>query len=439
MKRRTLLLGGAAVAAGAATLIWRPKDLGGPHDAYFSALNELLKTSGPGRPVMLIDLDRMNHNIDVLAGSVGPDRTYRVVVKSLPSVELVQHVMQRAGTRALMVFHQPFINAVAAAIPEADVLIGKPMPVAAAETFYRTFDTAANSAFDPSTQLQWLIDTPRRLAQYQSLAKRLGLRLKINFEIDVGLHRGGFPEPAAIDAVLQAIEEDPEHLVLGGFMGYEPHLTGLKATLKDPAVQSVLSIYRGFIDRAKVRGIDVDRLTLNGAGSHTLRIYEGDATMNDLSAGSGVVKPMDFDTFHLAENTPALFIGTPVLKRYDKLKLPGDPAIGKLLSAWDPNRRQLFFIYGGYWKARFVSPPGVPEAIYHSTNQEPVTTSHSVDLGVDDYMFLRPTQSEHVMLQFGDLLVVKDHEIVHRWPVFESGFRDLPGHRIEIGPDSQEM
>ena len=112
MKRRTLLLGGVGVAgaAVAAGLIWRPRDHVLPHDAYFSALNDLLKQSGPGRPVMLIDLDRMNHNIDMLAKSVGPDKTYRVVVKSLPSVELVRHVMTRANTRALMLFHQPFIK-----------------------------------------------------------------------------------------------------------------------------------------------------------------------------------------------------------------------------------------------------------------------------------------------------------------------------------------
>jgi D-serine deaminase-like pyridoxal phosphate-dependent protein len=34
-------------------------------------------------------------------------------------------------------------------------------------------------------------------------------------------------------------------------------------------------------------------------------------------------------------------------------------------------------------------------------------------------MFLRPTQSEFVMLQFGDLLAVADGEIVDRWPVFD--------------------
>jgi D-serine deaminase-like pyridoxal phosphate-dependent protein len=33
-------------------------------------------------------------------------------------------------------------------------------------------------------------------------------------------------------------------------------------------------------------------------------------------------------------------------------------------------------------------------------------------------MFMRPTQSEFVMLQFGDLLVVSGNQIVDKWPVF---------------------
>ena len=201
-------------------------------------------------------------------------------------------------------------------------------------------------------------------------------------------------------------------------MGYEPHLTGLKAKLESPSVQSVLSIYQAFIDQAKARGVDTEKLTLNGAGSHTLSIYENDNLMNDLSAGSGIVKPMDFDTFYMKGNYPALFIATPILKRYDELKLPGDPAIAKLLPLWNPNMQRLYYIYGGYWKAKIVSPAGVADPIYQSTNQSPITTSNSVDLQIDDYIFLRPTQSEHVMLQFGDILVVKGGEIIDNWPVF---------------------
>ena len=71
----------------------------------------------------------------------------------------------------MMVFHQPFLNAVAQAFPNSDVLLGKPMPVAAVETFYRTLGPAK---FDPETQVQWLIDSPERLLQYQALAGALG-------------------------------------------------------------------------------------------------------------------------------------------------------------------------------------------------------------------------------------------------------------------------
>ncbi len=417
MKRRSLLAGtvGVAALATGAAVLWRPEDKGAPHDAYFSKLNALLKRDGPGRPVMLIDTERMNHNIDVLTNSVGPDKTYRVVVKSLPSVPLLQHVMQRAKTDALMVFHQPFLNAIAETFPRADTLIGKPLPVSAVRTFYKKL---GNTPFNAENQVQWLVDTPERLLQYQTLARELGIKMRINLELDLGLHRGGF-EIAAFDTALKIMQEDSTHLQFSGFMGYEPHLTGLKASLDQPSVQKVLNIYRGFQDKARSAGISVDQLTLNGAGSHTLRIYERDNTMNDLSAGSGVVMPTDFDTYHLSENRPALFIATPILKRYDDLIIPGDPWFTDLLPKWNPNMQRLYYIYGGYWKARMVSPPGVPAPLYQSTNQSPITTSKRVDLQVDDYMFLRPTQSEHVMLQFGDLLPVKDGEISERWPVFQ--------------------
>lgn len=418
MKRRNLLIGTGALTAAAAggVMLWRPEDRGAPHNAYFSALNEMLKAEGPGRPVLLLDLARMNHNIDLLARSVGPDKTYRVVAKSLPSVELLAHVMGRAGTRALMVFHQPFLNQVAESFPDSDVLMGKPMPFLAARAFYGKLGT---SGFDPSRQLQWLIDTPQRLGEYQMLARTLGVRMRINVELDVGLHRGGVEDPNQLDAMLQTIAADPDHLSFAGLMGYEPHLTGLRAGLDHPSVQDVLGRYRAGIDRVKAAGYDPLSLTLNGAGSHTLKIYENDRTMNDLSAGSGVVKPTDFDTYHLAENLPAAFIATPVLKTYDHLYAPGEPLIADVLEWFDPNMRRLHYIYGGYWKARYVSPPGIPEPLYHSTNQEPFTTSEAGALAVGDHAFLRPTQSERVLLQFGDLYVVENGALVDRWSVFQ--------------------
>ncbi len=412
MKRRSFVTRTATLAASAGMggLLWAPfarsKTPSRGHDAYFSKLNALLKRDGPGHPVMLLDTERMNHNIDRITASVGEAKQYRVVVKSLPSVQLLEHVTQRAKTQALMVFHQPFLNATAQAFPESDVLLGKPMPVTAARTFY---DKLGHAKFDPATQVQWLIDSHERLLQYQTLAKTLGVKMQLNFEIDVGLRRGGLAEPEALSAALAVVAADPEHLSISGLMGYEPHLTGRRADLNHPDVRKVLGIYNGFIDRLKAADINPEKLTLNGAGSHTLKIYEKDRTMNDLSAGSGVVMPTDFDTFHLTDHRPAMFIATPILKRYTKNPfMPEPPA----------NMRQVYYIYGGYWKAQMTSPTDVGDTIYQSTNQSPIATSADVDLEVDDYMFLRPTQSEFVMLQFGDLLAVTDSEISGRWPVF---------------------
>ncbi|MEM8765981.1 MAG: alanine racemase, partial [Pseudomonadota bacterium] len=239
MKRRTLLLGTGTLAAGVAgTLLWKPSDNGAPHNDYFSTLNQLLKDAGPGRPSLIVDRARMNHNIDQLVSSVGPDKTYRVVVKSLPSIELLRHVTERANTQALMVFHQPVLNLIAESFPQSDVLLGKPMPVQAARTFYEqhtkflqraspvsTNDAiTAAGAFDPAAQLQWLIDSPARLAEYQALAQALGIHMRINVEIDVGLHRGGLEDPAVLTAMLATIADNPEHLSFAGLMGYEPHL-----------------------------------------------------------------------------------------------------------------------------------------------------------------------------------------------------------------------
>ena len=42
-----------------------------------------------------------------------------------------------------------------------------------------------------------------------------------------------------------------------------------------------------------------------------------------------------------------------------------------------------------------------------------------LDISPDEFVFLRPHQSEAVFLQFGDIAVYEDGAIVERWPVFD--------------------
>ncbi|MAE96556.1 MAG: alanine racemase [Deltaproteobacteria bacterium] len=414
MKRRSFLLAAIGVAAGAWWL--RPADRGrGGHDGYFAGLSEALKREGLARPTLVVDLDRLDANIAATTRAMKP-REFRVVAKSLPAAALLDYVMQRAGTRRLMVFHQPFLNAVAAAHPGTDLLLGKPMPAAAAHRFYEHLQPGD---FDPTRQVQWLIDSPERLRQYRELAEALDTKLTINVEIDVGLRRGGMKQPADLVRLLAVIDQDPR-LRFGGLMGYDAH-AALPETLNLRAreFEQVEARYRGFLQawREHAGGRGEEELVLNAAGSPTYRMWDGiDGLANELAVGSGLVKPLDFDIDTLTEHVPALFIGSPVLKVEEGLELPAID-LGPLHQLWDPNRARTFFVYGGYWKAEPVSPRGLAtHPVYgRSTNQEMLNGSRQVELAVDDTVFFRPTQSEFVMLQFGPIAAVRAGRVVDFW------------------------
>lgn len=419
MQRRHFLLG--TVGLGAVGL-WmaRPSAQGdGGHNEYFQQLSKALKDEHLARPSMLVDLDRVDHNIAELRKYVGADKAYRIVAKSIPVPGLIDYAMRKAQSNRLMVFHQPFLNKLVQDAAGTDVLMGKPMPVAAAQRFYQQFQPGP---FLPARQLQWLIDSEQRLNQYAELARGLGVQMKLNIEIDVGLHRGGLQSPQELSLILDKIATDP-NLSFSGLMGYDPQVAKAPTLmgLQDREFAKVQAKYRAFMQVLETHGSsNPGELTFNAAGSPTFRRWRDvHGLANEVSAGSALVKATDFDIPALDTHKAAVFIATPVLKTSPGVKMPIVPALGQLQSAWDPNRARTFFVYGGYWKAKPVSPAGLStNPLYgHSTNQEMLNGSTNVNLNVDDYVFYRPTQSEFVMLQFGDILAVRKGKIEALWPV----------------------
>ena len=424
MNRRGFLLSslgvGAALTGVAAWL--RPSDQGAPYSAYFQALNRELQRAGPMRPVLLIDLDRLDQNIEVVKASLARSgKQLRLVEKSLPAPGLLAYIGARVGSQRLMSFHQPFLNQDARHFPQADILLGKPLPVRSAQLFYASH----SGPFDPGRQLQWLLDTPERLQQYLALAKGLATRMRINIELDVGLHRGGVSDHATLEAMLALIAGNPQHLQFAGFMGYDPFvgmdLPGLLGTPQQ-LLAKVMALYEGYVAYTRERYPQLwhAQLTLNTAGSPSYRLHESERLSTELAVGSALLKPTHFDLASLSEHVPAAYIATPVLKAGGPLQIPLLEGTSRLLSWWDANQRASFFVYGGNWQAEPESPAGLQNSSLYgrSSNQELLTASPTCGLGVDDHVFLRPTQSESVLLQFGELLAVRGGKLVERWPVY---------------------
>ena len=421
-QRRLLLL--TALAAPVAYLAAKkPGRNGGAHNDYFLSVQAALRKAGLFRPTLVIDRHQLAHNLGRLKANLPKNKKYRVVAKSLPSLPLIREVRLAMNTDRLMVFHQPHLNLVAAQMPDAQMLLGKPMPAGAAKRF---FDDHKPNAFRPR-QVEWLVDTPERIREYRELAPAVmpkGERLRVNLELDVGLHRGGFGSATDVASAIRELKDDPA-LEFSGFMGYEAHAAKMPDALGgvQGALAKAWAFYEDCVSAARETlgsAYDGDALTLNLGGSNTYEYYDESSPGNELAMGSGLVKPTDFDTAGLADHVPACYIATPVLKALDHTDIPGLEALTGLFRAWDPNTARTFFIYGGYWHATPVSPPGLQlnDIWGHSTNQEMLNGSTGVQLGVGDYVFYRPHQSEFVFLEFGDIAVYEGGAIVDSWPVF---------------------
>ncbi len=413
--RRRVILAAAAIAAATAVAALRKRDHGGRHDAYFLRLSDALRAAGIARPVLVVDRARLRANIAALNRTLAGSRlATRIVVKSLPARRLLEEVATGVGSDRFMVFNGPMLLETLRWRPDAELLLGKPLGAAEVRSV-----CGALAALDlPGRGPQWLVDSAERIRQYDAIARAHGRVLRVSAEIDVGLHRGGFADATELAAALDLIKASP-NLAFSGLMGYDPHVP--KSPSPERAYDAVVRRYTESVAVVRERmGADTAALTFNTAGSPTYALHARDRIASEVAVGSAFVKPLDFDLSTLSHHVPAAFIATPVLKAQDRTQIPGLESLGGVMTFLDANAERAFFIHGGHWLAQPESPPGLEfNPIFgRSSNQEMLNGSRSVELHADDYVFFRPTQSEAVLLQFGDLLVYEDGRITDRWPTF---------------------
>lgn len=420
LSRRQLMMatGLGAVAAGIAV---KPSDQGAPHNAYFVALSQALTKAGLAQPTLIIDKQALDDNIQQVKQALvshQPVLPVRLVVKSLPSLALLNYLSQQLNSQRFMVFNLPMLTTVTQSYAQGDFLLGKPLAALAVQEWLRIENNRA-----ALSNIQWLIDSPQRLSEYSELAKQFNVQLRVNLEVDVGLHRGGFADVGELKQVVQTIKNNPQ-LQLAGLMGYEAHVGKLPTILnmQQKAWHHFKSSYQQAISILTEAGYESQKLTLNAGGSPTYTLHAKDTVANEVAVGTAFVQPCDFDLPTLTQHKAACFIASPVLKALNPALIPAIEWADGLRRWWDVNNEQGYFIHGGNWLAKPVSPQGLAlSGLYgRSSNQELWLGSVSQGLQVNDYVFFRPQQSEAVFLQFGDIAVFdgQQKQISQYWPVF---------------------
>ncbi len=390
--------------------------------SYFKGISQALNDIGCARPVLVLDKARVDHNIARLQQVLSCGFAFRLVAKSLPSLPLLEYVLTQTGSQRLMCFHLPFMLQVLNYFKQADILLGKPLPVAAMHYFERGVAAKKLPLNETYKRVQWLVDSPERLEEYEAFAAQHERKLRISLEIDVGLHRGGFSTDAAFIAALRYIKNS-SYLSLSGLMGYEAHITKIPLLFGGPdgALKLAKAKYRQFVALVREEFGVIEGLCLNVGGSTTYPLYQHDDLefCNELATASALVKPVDFDVFTLEKHQPAAWIATPVIKSLQAPALPGPQWVSRVMRSTGMLPKQACFIYGGNWLADPAYPAGAkPVALFGpSSNQEMRAMPAGANLKPGDWMFLRPRQSEAVLLQFGDIAVYENGQINDWWSV----------------------
>ena len=383
---------------------------------YFQQLTQDLKQQGTGTPQLILDLAQYRHNLEVVQSKLPAQLQPRLVVKSLASIQLLKLASEKLNSQRFMVFHLPYLSCISASFPQADILLGKPMPIQAVKSFYQTLSD--QNKINDQGSIQWLIDDVEHLQQYLQLAQRLNIRLHVNIEIDVGLHRGGVQTQQQFIALMKLIQHNAAYLKLSGLMGYDAHVAKLPKILKSPdksyqQSQQMYQQYKSILQR-KFPDLWHEGLCFNGGGSPTFMQHCQQSVCNDLAFGSMLLKPSDFDLENLSALSCALWIAAPILKVLPCSQIPGLELLNYL-----PHQYKAVFIYGGYWRADYIYPEkSRPHVLYgRSSNQEMLQVPMQCDIHVDDYVFLRPTQSEALIPQFDQLYVYVEGKFL-QWQTF---------------------
>jgi D-serine deaminase-like pyridoxal phosphate-dependent protein len=396
-----------------------PPPLDYPSPDYFDKISSDLDAAGIGTPVVFIDMDRVDSNIDAIALALAPPLAYRIVEKSLPSLDLLSYVSQRSGSSKFLVLHLPFLSALLAAFPAAEVLVGKSHLTSAVRAFFQGQPSGTDLAAI-AARVIFIADTPARLDELVQLAGTLGVTLRLAIEIDVGLRRSGLQSPTELGPMLDVFLGTTA-VQFAGFLGYDGHVafaTGGSLDAVNKAWTAATAAYQSFVDVLEddFPGLAaLPNLVFNSGGSSTFPMYSTGTPVNDVAAGGGVLRPGAYPDHVISALRPAIFIATPVLRQYSAPQLPffTPEQSAKVLEGL-----QGLTIYGGGWPAYFTHPAGIQPAPFVSDptdlvmvpNQGMVTAPAELDIEPGDWVFYHPRQSD-VLFQFDRILQVRGGQL----------------------------
>lgn len=376
---------------------------------------------GHALPAAVLDLDLLEDNARALLDRAGR-LPIRIGTKSVRCVDVLRRVQSVSPRYAGLLCYSAQEAAWLASQGFDDLVVAYPTADVA------DLDCVARQrAFGKHIVL--MVDDAAQLEPLIARARALGVVFLVAIDLDCstvfprlyfGARRSPIKTPDSALALARVIASHPQALKLVGLMGYEGQIAGLQDDVPGQGVRNTLlrALKRSSVaEIGKRRGATVAALRaagfeldfVNGGGTGSLESTRVDASVTEVTVGSGLYAPGLFDHFQHFQHAPSLCFALQVTR------CPTDGIVTCLGGGYvasgpaGSDRLPRPFLPAGM---KLLNQEGAGEV------QTPVSLPAGTSLSIGDPVFFRHAKAGELAERFSHFLLLRAGTVEQRAPTY---------------------
>jgi D-serine deaminase-like pyridoxal phosphate-dependent protein len=375
--------------------------------------------------VTFLDLAAFDNNVSIFKEfAVRNDYAIRPALKSFHNARFIAYALRRLGEPRGLIFHLRTVDEVMASAPSGtDLMMGYPPAFDEVAHYLRTRPPRGQRPH----RVRILVDSIELLEHVARLARRSRrpLPLEIALQLESGFYLSGFRDAGELRPAVELLRRERKRLRLTAVVCYDGHASfrGERAFRERIAEEAQRRLDRWMAQLADEAGdlYDASELVVNGPGSSTYALWDGDPHLTEISPGAGLLFHgyITGDGYENAGLLPTLHHASPVHR-----KGTGTPLVG-VGQPTAPGKEEVS-CKGGAWptSSGTVSDVVFPEGLEaddlsggRGNNQAHfLAPEGTLDRG--DYVVFRPRHAGDAVDYFGALLAVRGGRVVRVWDSF---------------------
>jgi D-serine deaminase-like pyridoxal phosphate-dependent protein len=256
-------------------------------------------------PALLVDLDRLEHNIELMAGHLRRRSVaWRPHAKAF-KCPAIAHKLRRAGA----------IGVTVAKVSEAEVMAAAGIDdILIAHMVVGPQKAARLAALQRTSRVKACVDHPDQLEPMGRAAAAAGVEVGVLVDVDLGMRRTGVPDaPAALALARRASQT--RGLKFEGLMGYEGH-TLMIADPDEKRAAIAQAVGRLLEARRAVEAQGLECRIISAGGTGTYQYTADIAGITEIQAGGGIFACRYYtDSCRVTGHLPALTLLATVVSR----------------------------------------------------------------------------------------------------------------------------